>query len=156
MYKRQRSLGAQPIDYRSGPIDRLIRVLEPDGVDYVFDAVGGANIGPCIGALRRGGMLCGFGFMGAAGTLSKLAMFVNLFVGARLRGRRGAFYGITALYRKDPKPLREDLPKVFALLAEKKIDPLVTRTFALLEARQALELLAAGSVEGKIVLSITI
>jgi NADPH:quinone reductase-like Zn-dependent oxidoreductase len=48
--------------------------------------------------------------------------------------------------------LREDLPKIFALLAEKKIDPLVTHTFGLLEARQALELLATGSVEGKIVL----
>jgi NADPH:quinone reductase-like Zn-dependent oxidoreductase len=146
-----RSLGAMPIDYRAGPLDRLTRALEPKGVDCVFDAVGGANIGPCIGALRRGGTVVGFGFMGAAGMLSKLATFANLFIGARLRGRRGTFYGITALYRKDPKPLREDLPKIFALLAEKKIDPLVTRTFALLEARQAIEFLATGSV-GKIVL----
>ncbi len=85
--------------------------------------------------------------------LSQLAMFANIFVGARLRGRQGKFYGITMLYRKDPKPLREDLPKIFALLAEKKIDPLVSRTFPLLDARKALELLAAGSVEGKIVLT---
>ena len=147
-----RSLGATPIDYRTGSIDRLTRALEPKGVDHVFDAIGGANIGPCIGALRRGGTVVGFGFMGAAGMLSKLATFGNLFVGARLRGRRGTFYGITALYRKDPEPLREDLPKIFALLAEKKIDPLVKHTFALLEARQAIEFLAAGSVEGKIVL----
>jgi len=147
-----RLLGATPIDYRVGSLDRLTRALEPDGVDYVFDAVGGSNIGPCIGALRRGGTVVGFGFMGAAGILPKLTMFSNLFIGARLRGRRGAFYGITALYRKDPKPLREDLPKIFALLAEKKIDPLVTHTFAILEARQAIELLATGSVEGKIVL----
>ena len=147
-----RSLGATPIDYRAGPLDRLTRALESEGVDYVFDAVGGTNIGPCIGALRRGGTVVGFGFMGAPGMLSKLAMFGNLFIGARLRGRRGTFYGNTALYRRDPKPLREDLPKIFALLAEKKIDPLVTRTFGLLEARQALELLATGSVEGKIVL----
>jgi NADPH2:quinone reductase len=146
------SLGATPIDYRAGPLDRLTRALEPKGVDFVFDAVGGANIGPCIGALKRGGTVIGFGFMGAAGTLSKLAMFANLFVGARLRGRRGTFYGITRLYRKDPKPLREDLPKIFALLLEKKIDPLVTRTFPLLEARKAIDLLATGSVEGKIVL----
>ena len=131
------SLGATPIDYRAGRLDRLMRDLEPQGVDYVFDAVGGANIGPCIGALRRGGTVVGFGFMGAAGMLSKLAMFSNLFIGARLRGRRGTFYGISALYRKDPKPLREDLPKIFALL----------------EARQAIELLATGSVEGKIVLT---
>ena len=140
-----RSLGAMPIDYRAGPLDRLTRALEPKGVDYVFDAVGGTNIVPCIGALRRGGTVVGFGFMGATGTLSKLATFANLFIGARLRGRRGTFYGITALYRKDPKPLREDLPKIFALLAEKKIDPLVTRTLALLEARQAIECLAIRS-----------
>jgi NADPH2:quinone reductase len=49
-----RSLGAIPIDYRAGPVDRLTRALEPAGVDYVIDAVGGPNIGPCIGALRRG------------------------------------------------------------------------------------------------------
>jgi NADPH:quinone reductase len=148
-----RSLGAIPIDYRAGSLDRLTRAFEPGGVDYVFDGVGGANIGPSIGALRRGGTVFGFGFMGAPGWLSKLAMFANIFVGARLRGRRGRFYGITMLYRKDPMPLREDLPKIFALLAEKKIDPLVKRTFSLLDARPALELLAAGSVEGKIVLT---
>jgi NADPH:quinone reductase len=148
-----RALGATPINYHGGRLDRLMRALEPAGVDYVFDAVGGANIGPCIGALRRGGLVVGFGFVGAPGVLSKAAMFLNLFAGARLRGRRGDFYGISALYRKDPKPLREDLPKIFALLAEKKIDPLITRTFALLEARQAIELVASGSVEGKIVLT---
>ncbi len=93
-----RSLGATPIDYRAGRVDRLTRALEPEGVDYVFDAVGGSNIGPCIGALRRGGMVVGFGFMGAAGTLAKVAMFSNLFVGALACAgrRRGAFYGITA------------------------------------------------------------
>jgi NADPH:quinone reductase-like Zn-dependent oxidoreductase len=90
--------------------------------------------------------------MGAPGILSKLAMFANLFIGARLRGRRGNFCGISALYKKDPKPLREDLPKIFSLLEEKKIDPLITRSFELLEAKRAVELLAGGSVEGKIVL----
>jgi NADPH2:quinone reductase len=147
-----RSLGATPIDYQAGPLDRLTRALEPSGVDYAFDAVGGVNIGLCIGAARRGGMVVGFGFVGATGTFAKGLMFANLFVGARLRGRRGKFYGITQIYRKDRAPLREDLPKIFALLIEKKIDPLITRTFPLLEARKAMEFLATGSVEGKIVL----
>ena len=84
--------------------------------------------------------------------LAQVAMFANIFIGSRLRGRVGKFYGITMLYRKDPQPLREDLPKIFTLVAEKKIDPMVTRTFPLLEARQALELLAGGGVAGKIVL----
>jgi NADPH:quinone reductase-like Zn-dependent oxidoreductase len=147
-----RSLGATPIDYKQGPIDQLVRVFEPEGVDYAFDAAGGANIGKCMRALRPGGIVVGFGFMGAPGILPKITMFANLFIGARLRGRRGDFYGISALYKKNPRPLREDLPKILALLAEKKIDPLVTQTFPLLSARQALELLAAGSVKGKIVL----
>jgi NADPH:quinone reductase-like Zn-dependent oxidoreductase len=148
-----RRLGAIPIDYRAGRLDVLTRALEPKGVDHVFDAVGGANIGLCIGAARRGGTVVGYGFMGVGGTLATLAMFVNLFVGARLRGRRGTFYGITLLYRKDPRPLREDLVKIFALVAKKEIDPLISVTFPLLAAGQAIELLATGSVEGKIVLT---
>jgi NADPH:quinone reductase len=147
-----RSLGATPLDYKAGTVDRLVRSHESAGVDYAFDGVGGASVGHCIRALRRGGIVVGFGFMGATGTVAKISMFANLFLGAKLRGRRGDFYGISALYRKDPKPLREDLPKIFTLLAEKKIDPLVTRRFDLLEARKALELLATGSVQGKIVL----
>jgi NADPH:quinone reductase-like Zn-dependent oxidoreductase len=147
-----RSLGATPIDYRAGRLDTLVRSLVPGGVDYVFDGIGGANIGPCIGALRRGGLLIGYGFMAAKRGISTLLMFANLFVGARLRGRRGAFYGITMIYRKNPQPLREDLPKIFALLADKKIDPLITRRFPLLEARSAIELLITGGVEGKIIL----
>jgi NADPH:quinone reductase len=79
-------------------------------------------------------------------------MFANIFLGSRLRGRRGSSYGISALYQRDPKPLREDLPKIFALLAEGKIDPMIAKTFPLLEAQSALGFLATGTVEGKIVL----
>lgn len=148
-----RSLGAIPIDYKQRRLDTLMKRAVPGGVDFVFDAVGGSNIGACISSLRRGGMVVGFGFMGAAGVLAKIIMFANLFVGSRLRGRRGDFYGISALYRKDPKPLREDMPKIFELLREKKIDPVIKYTFPLLEARKAIELLVSGTATGKTVLT---
>lgn len=148
-----RALGAIPIDYRARPVDRTLRALEPDGVDYAFDAVGGPSVSTCTRALRRGGTLVAFGFMGAATQFAQLSMFVNIFLGSRLRGRIGKFYGITMLYRKDPQPLREDLPKIFALIAEKKIDPMIARTFPLLNAPQALELLATATLPGKIVLT---
>jgi len=48
-------------------------------------------------------MVVGYGFMAVDGALAKARMFWDLFVGARLRGRRGTFYGITLLYRKDAK-----------------------------------------------------
>jgi len=148
-----RKQGAIPIDHRAGRLDRLVRGLEPRGVDCAFDAVGGPNTGPCIRAARRGGTVVGYGFMGVRGTTAALAMFANLLVVARLRGRRGVFYGITMLYRKDPKPLREDLPKIFALVAEKKLEPVVALTFPLVEAKKAMELLAGGEVQGKVVLT---
>jgi NADPH2:quinone reductase len=147
-----RALGATPIDYRSGPLDELVRALEPSGVDFVFDGIGGPTVSACIGALRPRGKLVAYGFMASASPLSIAAMFANIFLGSRLRGRCGSFYGITALYRKNREPFAEDLPKIFALLAAKKIDPLIARTFPLLEARSALALLAAGGVEGKILL----
>jgi NADPH2:quinone reductase len=63
----------------------------------VVDAIGGANIGRCIGAARRGGIVVGYGFMAVPGLPATAAMFFNLLVDARLRGRRGRFYGITSL-----------------------------------------------------------
>jgi NADPH:quinone reductase-like Zn-dependent oxidoreductase len=84
-----------------------------------------------------------------------MASIANTLLGARLRGRRGAFYGITLLYRKDPKPLREDLPKIFALIEDGSIDPLIDAVFPLLSAREALERLAASTGAGKIVLTVS-
>lgn len=147
-----RALGAIPIDYRAGKLDQLVRALEPGGVDLVLDGIGGPLISACIGALRPRGRLVAYGFMGISGRFSTVAMFANIFLGSRLRGRRGSFYGITALYRKDRAPFMADLPKIFTLLAEKKIDPLIAKTFPLLEARAALELLAKNSITGKLVL----
>jgi NADPH2:quinone reductase len=91
--------------------------------------------------------------LAADGMLAKAKMFFDLFVGARLRGRRGKLYGISLRYRNDKKPFHEDLPKIFALVAAKKITPVVAAVSPLLEAKRALELLANGTVAGKIVLT---
>jgi NADPH2:quinone reductase len=146
-------LGAMPIDYQAGPIDRLIRACEPSGVDFAFDAIGGANVRNCLRAVRRGGTVVGYGFMAVNGTLGQARMFWDIFVGARLRGRRGTFYGISLLYRKNKKPFLEDLPKILALVASRQIAPVIAATFSLADARKALELLATGTVQGKIVLT---
>jgi NADPH:quinone reductase len=146
-------LGATPIDYHAGPIDRLIRAGEPSGVDFAFDAIGGANIRNCLRAVRRGGAVVGYGFMSVDGAGARARMFWDIFAGSRLRGRRGTFYGISLLYRKNKKPFHEDLPKILALVASRQIEPVVAATFSLPDARKALELLATGTVEGKIVLT---
>jgi len=94
----------------------------------------------------------GYGFMAADGMLAQARMFFDVFIGSRLRGRRGSFYGISLRYRRDKKPFLEDLPKVFALVADRKIAPVIAATFPLHRVRNALELLSTGTVRGKIVL----
>src|SRR5258708_1169191 len=93
-------LGAPPIDYQAGPIDRQLRAHEPTGVDFAFDAIGGANIAKCLRAVRRGGMIIGYGFMAADGALAKARMVFDLFVAARLPAPRGGLSGISLPDRK--------------------------------------------------------
>lgn len=147
-----RSYGATPIEGRTAPLDVGVRAVLPAGVDAAFDGVGGAQTGQCVAAARRGGLVVWYGFVGVKGLPDVVRSALQVFVGARARGRRGAFYGITQLYRKNPQPFREDLPKLFALLAEKKIQPRVAQTLPLLDARMANERLEAGGIEGKLVL----
>jgi NADPH2:quinone reductase len=56
------------------------------------------------------------------------------------------------LYRKSTQPFLEDLPKLFDLLAQRKISPRIAQTFPLLDARKANERLEAGGIDGKLVL----
>jgi NADPH:quinone reductase len=147
-----RKLGGIPIDYREGPLDRLVRARESGGVDVAFDALGGASIATCLRAVRRGGTVVGYGFMAANSALSQGRMFFDAFIGSRLRGRRGTFYGISLWYRKDPRPFLEDLPRIFALVAARRIEPVIAEVMPLDRVREALTRLASGSVAGKIVL----
>ena len=147
-----RKLGAIPIDYREAPVDRLIRSHERGGVDVAFDALGGASIATSLRAVRRGGTVVGYGFMAADSRLLQARMFFDVFIGSRLRGRRGIFYGISLLYRKDPQPFLEDLPRIFALAAERKLEPVIAEVMPLDHVREALTRLASGTVAGKIVL----
>ncbi len=152
-----RALGAEPMESRGAPVDETVRKLIPEGVDAAFDIMGGKGVRECIRATKPGGTVVGYGFMGTTvngkpSTALVMRGFAAIFLGARLSGRRGTFYGITALYRKDKTPLKEDLPKLFALLKEKKLSPVIAHRLPLLAARRSQELLVAGGVVGKIVL----
>lgn len=151
-------LGGIPINYRGGNVAQFVRSREAQGVDAVFDAIGARSAWNGYRALRRGGILVSFGMTttvqnGAANDLSTLSAFLlpavlNILPDAR----RAAFYGITRLYRKDPKPFREDLPKLFQLLREKQIKPVIAGVFPLVEAARANEALERGEAQGKLVL----
>jgi len=151
-----RELGATPIDSRGAPIDASVRKIVPAGVDVAFDNLGGGFVTRCVRATRFGGTVVGVGFSATLknGVPSRFGVahtLLSALVGAPLRGRRGKFYGITYLYRKDPRPFREDLSKLFELLRQGKLAPRIAARLPLLAAREAAEMLERGGVEGKIV-----
>lgn len=146
------SYAATPIEGRSAALHLGVRALRAKGVDAAFDGVGGAQTGQCVSSTRRGGISVWYGFVGVKGLGAVARSAWSLLIGAPLRGRRGSFYGITKLYRKDPRPFHEDLPKLFDLLARGNISPRIAQTFPLLDARKANERLEAGGIEGKLVL----
>ena len=147
-----RSLGGEPIEARTQAVDRAVRGVLPEGVDVAFDGLGGAGTWACVRATKRDGLVVGYGFVATDGTLDVVRGFTALVLGARLAGRRGAFYGITALYRKDKRPFKEDLPKLFALLRTRQLQPRIAARLPLLAGREAERRLEAGGVAGKIVL----
>jgi len=160
-------LGAVPIDYRDQDFVEEIRRLTGEGVDVVFESIGGTHIWRSRKALRRGGRVVAYGLTGmlrggrlASGRPGHRQRFrgVPIFVvymagGWLLPGRkRVALYSIQWLKRLKPAWFRQDLIALFELLQEQKIKPLIAQRFPLAEARQAQEMLGKGGVTGKIVL----
>ena len=154
-----KQFGGTPIDYSMGDFTDIIRTREPQGIDAVFDAIGGRITYRGYTTLKRNGILVSFGVTGAirnrkAHKFSSLMSYITpLLLNMLPNGKRATFYGITRLYRKDPKPFYEDLQKLFEMLADRKIKPIVARILPLSEASNAHAMLEQGDVQGKLVLN---
>jgi NADPH2:quinone reductase len=161
------ALGATTIDYRALDFVSEIHRFTGEGVDAVFDGIGGSHVWRSRAALRRGGKVVVYGFTGAmsggrlasggAGGRHRFRQAANLgpYVLASwvLPGRKRLVpYSIQWLKRVRPALFRLDLTALFQLLEEGKIKPLVAHRLPLAQAREAHELLGKGGIMGKIVL----
>jgi NADPH2:quinone reductase len=160
-------LGGIPIDYQNQDFVREVHRLTGEGVDVVFDGIGGAHIWRSRNALHRGGRVVAYGLTGmlqggrlASGRSGRRQRFRGIAIfglyilgGWLLPGRKRVVpYSIQWLKRVRPTVFRQDLTTLFDLLKQGKVKPLVAGRFPLTEARQAQELLGKGGVTGKIVL----
>jgi NADPH:quinone reductase len=160
-------LGGIPIDYRDQDFVKEIHRLTGDGVDVVFDSIGGAHIWRSRKALRPGGTVVAYGLTSSleGGRLASgrsggrhrfrgIAIFgVYIAGGWLLPGRKRVLpYSIQTLKRLIPSLFRQDMIALFELLQQKRIKPVIAQRVALTEARRAHELLGKGGVIGKIVL----
>lgn len=160
-------MGGIPIDYKQQDFVKEIRRVTGEGVDAVFDPIGGAHLWESRKALRPGGKVVGYGLIaslrgeglssGRPGRRNRFrgtAIFGSYILGGWvLPGRKRVVpYSIQTLKRWKPELFRQDLTALLDLLRLQKIKPIIAQRVPLVEARHAHELLANGGVVGKIVL----
>jgi NADPH:quinone reductase len=135
------------INYATEDLRERIKALtDGKGVDVVYDAVGGPYTEPAFRSIAWRGRLLVVGF--AAGDIPRLPLNLALLKGASVVG---VFWGDFA--RREPKAFAESVRQLAAWYREGKLRPHVSLTLPLAKAAEALKLMAARQVKGKLVLT---
>jgi NADPH2:quinone reductase len=127
--------------------ERIKSLTDGRGVDVVYDPVGGPYSEAAFRSLAWRGRLLVVGF--AAGDIPKLPLNLALLKGASLVG---VFWGDFA--RREPKLFAESIRQLGQWYREGKLRPHVSQTLPLEKAAEALKLMAARQVKGKLVLTV--
>src|SRR5262245_39622932 len=136
------------INYAAEDLRERIKALsEGRGVDVVYDPVGGAYSEPAFRSLAWRGRLLVVGF--AAGEIPKLPLNLPLLKGASVVG---VFWGDFA--RREPKAFAASMRQLGQWYREGNLKPHVAQTLPLERAAEALKLMAARQVKGKLVLTV--
>jgi len=133
------------IDYETENLRERLRTLAPDGVNVVYDPVGGRYAEPSLRALAWRGRYLVVGF--ASGEIPKIPLNLVLLKGADVIG---VFLGET--WTREPETMREIDAAMAALIAAGKIRPLVSASYPMEKIADALNALLERRVTGKIVL----
>ena len=134
------------INYDAEDLRERIKALTGgNGVDVIYDAVGGKYSEPAFRSIAWRGRLLVVGF--AAGEIPKLPLNLALLKGASIVG---VFWGDFA--RREPQRFAESARQLARWYAEGKLKPHVSQTFPLEKAAEALRLMAERKVKGKVVL----
>jgi NADPH:quinone reductase-like Zn-dependent oxidoreductase len=150
--------GGIPIDYKSEDFMKRIHELSSEGVDAVFDPIGGENFKKSFKTLKPGGILVAFGFynavMGKGGNIPFEFMKILLW-NILPNSRKSSFYSIGGLRKKHPEWFKEDLINLFELLENGDIKPEIANHFTLDKAIEVHYKIENAEIEGKIVFDVS-
>jgi len=148
-----RQLGGTPIDYQHEDFTRVL----PGGFDVVFDGVAQDGYRRSLAALRPGGLLCFYGY--SAGVQERRSLrtimtwMARLYLERWLPGhKRARAYSINVMRARHPAWFKEDLERLFGMLAAGTIRPRVAERISFEEVAEAHRRLEAGGLDGKLVL----
>ncbi|WP_107037457.1 medium chain dehydrogenase/reductase family protein [Brumimicrobium mesophilum] len=149
--------GAIPIDYKNEDFLEVLKKEEPNGIDAVFDPIGGSYFPRSLKVLKKKGTLVGFGYQNSANGKDGnvvLDFFKILFWNILPWKPSAKFYIISELHKKHPDWFKEDMSQLLNLLKDGKIKPEIGLTLPLSEAVKAHKLVEEGEIKGKIVLKV--
>jgi NADPH2:quinone reductase len=127
--------------------ERIKSLTEGRGVDVIYDPVGGAYSEPAFRSIAWRGRLLVVGF--AAGEIPKLPLNLALLKGASVVG---VFWG--DFTRREPKAFAGSIAQLGQWFREGRLRPHVSKIYPLEKAADALRLMAARQVKGKVVLEV--
>jgi len=127
--------------------EKVKTITQGKGLDVVYDPVGGAYTEAAFRSIAWRGRLLVVGF--AAGEIPKLPLNLPLLKGASVAGASWGDFG-----SREPERFAESLRQIARWYEEGKLRPHVSRRFPLEKASEALKLMAARQVKGKVVLTV--
>ena len=154
-----RELGGIPIDYKSDDFIKIVKEINPAGVDVVFEGTG-KLARRSYKILKPNGRLIVYGissmlvngrrnYMEVIKTYLRFSIFLRNIIPNK---RKVLLYQITGYKKKHPDWFKEDAAELLKLLSAKKIKPIIAHKLPLEKAALAHELLNESKVIGKIVL----
>ncbi|PYB86541.1 MULTISPECIES: NADPH:quinone oxidoreductase family protein [Pseudomonas] len=136
------------VDYSQASLkDEIKRLTGGQGVDVIYDPVGGELFDQAVRGLAWNGRLLVVGF--ASGTIPQLPVNLALLKGAAVVG---VFWG--AFAQRQPEDNAANFRQLFAWHAEGKLKPLVSQTYPLAEGGAAIERLGQRQAAGKLVVTV--
>jgi NADPH2:quinone reductase len=138
----------ETINYATEDLRERIKALTGGaGANVVYDPVGGAYTELALRSIAWRGRLLVVGF--AAGEIPKIPLNLTLLKGCSIVG---VFWG--DFTRREPQHFAESMQRLDRWYGEGKLKPHVSATLPLERAAEALTMMAARKVTGKIVLTV--
>ncbi len=134
------------INYSAGNLrEQIDALVGKRGVDVVYDPVGGDYAEPALRSMAWRGRYLVVGF--AAGDIPKIPLNLTLLKGSSIVG---VFWG--SFVKNEPAASAQNMQALMGLLAQGKLKPLISATYPLSRAADALNAVMNRKAVGKIVL----
>lgn len=156
-----RARGVEPVDYRAPDAYEQLRRLAPEGVDAVFDHIGGPGLRDSWRLLRRGGRLVSYGSVATVNDsgnprIPVLKIILRLALWSALpNGRSAGFFDFWAGRRNRARfntGQRKAVDALLELVRSGGIRPQIAEQYPLSQVREAMRAAESRSHAGKIVL----